>query len=81
MIHQVGVLRDRPVHAFPVQILTATSMLLQLRVSMRYLRDVLQMRFPQLRARSAAAEAEARAREVIAMTAQLVVKDSVFWHC
>lgn len=66
---------------FLSKVLTATSMLLQLRVSMRYLRDVLQMRFPQLRARSAASEAEARAREVIAMTGQLVVKDSVFWHC
>ena len=38
--------------------------MLQLRVSVRYLRDVLQMRFPQLRARAAAAEAEAQAREV-----------------
>lgn len=39
-------------------------LLLQLRVTMRYLKDVLQMRFPQLRARVAAAEAEVRAREV-----------------
>ena len=45
-------------------LITAMVLMLQLRVSMRYLRDVLQMRFPQLRARAAAAEAEARAREV-----------------
>ena len=38
--------------------------MLQLRVSMRYLKDVLQMQFPQMRARAAAAEAEARARQV-----------------
>ena len=32
---------------------------------MRYLKDVLQMEFPQIRARAAAAEAEALARQVI----------------
>ena len=38
--------------------------MLQLRVSMRYLKDVLQMQFPQIRAHAAAAEAEAQARQV-----------------
>ena len=42
----------------------SVTLLVQLRVTMRYLKDVLQMQFPQLRARAAAAEAEARAREV-----------------
>lgn len=53
-----------PRHAQPDRALTAAIVVVQLRMSMRYLRDVLQMRFPQLRARAAAAEAEARAREV-----------------
>jgi hypothetical protein len=38
---------------------------LQIRLGVRYLKDVLKMRFPELRARAAAAEAEARRREVI----------------
>ena len=46
-------------------------LLVQLRVTMRYLRDVLQMRFPQLRARAAAAEAEVHARQVIVMQSNL----------
>jgi len=39
-------------------------LLLQIRLGVRYLKDVLKMKFPELRARAAAAEAEARAREV-----------------
>lgn len=38
-------------------------LLLQIRLGVRYLKDVLKMKFPELRARAAAAEAEARARE------------------
>ena len=36
----------------------------QIRLGVRYLKDVLKMQFPELRARAAAAEAEARRREV-----------------
>jgi hypothetical protein len=35
----------------------------QIRLGVRYLKDVLKMKFPELRARAAAAEAEARRRE------------------
>lgn len=38
--------------------------LLQIRLGVRYLKDVLKMKFPELRARAAAAEAETRRREV-----------------
>ena len=59
---------------------TAMVLMLQLRVSMRYLRDVLQMRFPQIRARAAAAEAEARAREVGLSRRLLLKQKAVLFH-
>lgn len=37
---------------------------MQIRLGVRYLKGVLKMKFPELRARAAAAEAEARRREV-----------------
>ena len=36
----------------------------QIRLGVRYLKDVLKMQFPELRARAAAAEADARRRQV-----------------
>ena len=44
--------------------LTCSRGLLQIRLGMRYLRDVLKLRFPELRARAAAAAAAVAEREV-----------------
>ena len=41
-----------------------TGLCVQIRLGVRYLKDVLKMKFPELRARAAAAEAERRQREV-----------------
>ena len=41
----------------------ATGCGMQIRLGVRYLKDVLRMKFPELRARAAAAEAEARQRQ------------------
>lgn len=55
--------------------------MLQLRVSMRYLKDVLQMQFPQIRARAAAAEAEARARQVWMQSSHLGITVATWVSC
>ena len=46
--------------------------MMQIRLGMRYLRDVLKLRFPELRARAAAAAAAAAEREVPAVVCELL---------
>ncbi len=50
----------------------------QIRLAVRYLKDVLKMKFPELRARAAAAEAERRQREVRHHSFCLLFSDDEF---